>query len=62
MSEPTSVGVNEDDNVALEYNTNNVKKAKLNSKLAKLLIDPVLADVPKKPTLSDVHPDHLGTR
>ncbi|KAJ0678117.1 putative U11/U12 small nuclear ribonucleoprotein 25kDa protein [Helianthus annuus] len=54
MSEPTSGGVKEDDNVALEYNTDNVKKARLNSTLAALLDDPVLADVPKKPTLSDV--------
>lgn len=54
MSEPTSSGVKEDDNVTVEYNTNNVKKVKLNSTLAALLDDPVLADVPKKPTLSDV--------
>nr|XP_043612973.1 U11/U12 small nuclear ribonucleoprotein 25 kDa protein isoform X2 [Erigeron canadensis] len=54
MSEPTLSGVKEDDNLALEYNTNNVKKAKLNSTLSALLDDPVLADVPKKPTLSDV--------
>ncbi|KVI05156.1 hypothetical protein Ccrd_016473 [Cynara cardunculus var. scolymus] len=53
-TEPTSSGVKEDDNLALEYNSNNVKKAKLNSTLAALLDDPVLADVPKKPTLSDV--------
>lgn len=31
-----------------------VKKARLNSTLAALLDDPVLADVPKDPTLSDV--------
>ncbi|XP_044480266.1 U11/U12 small nuclear ribonucleoprotein 25 kDa protein-like [Mangifera indica] len=36
------------------YNSNNMKKARLNSTLAALLDDPVLADVPKKPTLSDV--------
>ncbi|XP_017981862.1 PREDICTED: U11/U12 small nuclear ribonucleoprotein 25 kDa protein [Theobroma cacao] len=36
------------------YNNNNVKKAKLHSTLAALLDDPILADVPKKPTLSDV--------
>ncbi|KAF5777701.1 putative U11/U12 small nuclear ribonucleoprotein 25kDa protein [Helianthus annuus] len=54
MSEPTPGGVKEGDNVALEYNTDNVKKARLNSTLAALLDDPVLADVPKKPTLSDV--------
>ncbi|CAH1431010.1 unnamed protein product [Lactuca virosa] len=53
MTEPTSSSI-EDDNVALEYNNNNVKKAKLNSTLAALLDDPVLADVPKNPTLSDV--------
>ncbi|GJZ62714.1 U11/U12 small nuclear ribonucleoprotein 25 kDa protein [Tanacetum coccineum] len=54
MTEPSSTGVKDDDNVALKYNTNNVKKAKLNSTLAALLDDPVLADVPRKPTLSDV--------
>lgn len=53
MTEPTSSGI-DDDNVALEYNSNNVKKAKLNSTLSALLDDPVLADVPKNPTLSDV--------
>lgn len=31
-----------------------VKKARLNSTLATLLRDPILADVPKNPTLSDV--------
>ncbi|KAM4075091.1 hypothetical protein ACB094_10G143500 [Castanea mollissima] len=31
-----------------------VKKARLNSTLATLLHDPILADVPKNPTLSDV--------
>lgn len=36
------------------YNSSNVKKAKLQSTLAALLDDPVLADVSKKPTLSDV--------
>ncbi|KAL5847922.1 hypothetical protein ACOSQ3_011446 [Xanthoceras sorbifolium] len=36
------------------YNSNNVKRAKLHSTLAALLDDPILADVPKKPTLSDV--------
>ncbi|KAJ0896659.1 putative U11/U12 small nuclear ribonucleoprotein 25kDa protein [Helianthus annuus] len=54
MTEPTLVGVYEDDNVALEYNSNNVKKAKLNLTLAVVLDDPVLAGVPKKPTLPDV--------
>ena len=36
------------------YNSNNVKRARLNSTLTALLDDPILADVPKKPTLSDV--------
>ena len=36
------------------YNSSNVKKAKLQSTLAALLDDPILSDVPKKPTLSDV--------
>ncbi|KAK0577395.1 hypothetical protein LWI29_032452 [Acer saccharum] len=36
------------------YNSNNVQRAKLHSTLAALLDDPILADVPKKPTLSDV--------
>ncbi|KAK4746286.1 hypothetical protein SAY87_012598 [Trapa incisa] len=36
------------------YNDRSVNRAKLNSKLEALLSDPVLADVPKKPTLSDV--------
>ncbi|GJT01906.1 U11/U12 small nuclear ribonucleoprotein 25 kDa protein [Tanacetum coccineum] len=47
MTEPSSTGVKDDDSVALEYNTNNVKKAKLNLTLAALLDDPVLADVLK---------------
>ncbi|KAG6435302.1 hypothetical protein SASPL_100172 [Salvia splendens] len=37
-----------------EYNSSSVKKARLESTLAALLTDPVLADVPKKPMLSDV--------
>lgn len=37
-----------------EYNTNNVKTARLQSTLLALLTDPLLADVPNKPTLSDV--------
>ncbi|PKI45607.1 U11/U12 small nuclear ribonucleoprotein 25 kDa protein [Punica granatum] len=36
------------------YNDSNVKKAKLYSTLAALLSDPILADVPKNPALSDV--------
>lgn len=37
-----------------EYNSSSVKKARLESTLAALLTDPILADVPKKPLLSDV--------
>lgn len=45
----------EEDNLNVEgYNTNNIKKARLNSTLAALLDDPILSDVPKKPSLSDV--------
>uniref|UniRef100_A0A2C9WHT5 SNRNP25 ubiquitin-like domain-containing protein n=1 Tax=Manihot esculenta TaxID=3983 RepID=A0A2C9WHT5_MANES len=36
------------------YKCSNVKKAKLQSTLAALLDDPILADVPRKPTLTDV--------
>ncbi|CAI0382387.1 unnamed protein product [Linum tenue] len=36
------------------YHSSNVKKAKLQSTLSALLDDPVLADVPKNPSLSDV--------
>ncbi|XVE94478.1 hypothetical protein REPUB_Repub02eG0012500 [Reevesia pubescens] len=46
-------GSKEEENV-VAYNSNNVKKAKLNSTLTALLDDPIIADVPKKPTLSDV--------
>ncbi|EXB88222.1 hypothetical protein L484_011652 [Morus notabilis] len=45
----------EEDNLNVEgYNTNNIKKARLNSTLAALLDDPILSDVPKKPSLPDV--------
>ncbi|PWA52378.1 hypothetical protein CTI12_AA455390 [Artemisia annua] len=44
MTEPSSSGVKDDNSVALEYNNNTLS----------LLDDPVLADVPRKPTLSDV--------
>lgn len=37
-----------------DYNSNNVNKARLHSTLKALLDDPILADVPKQPTLSDV--------
>ncbi|KAL8514864.1 hypothetical protein ACS0TY_013811 [Phlomoides rotata] len=40
-------------NSTQEYNSS-AKKARLQSTLAALLTDPVLADVPKKPSLSDV--------
>lgn len=36
------------------YSSENAKRAKLKSTLAALLDDPILADVPKKPSLSDV--------
>ncbi|KAF5193949.1 U11/U12 small nuclear ribonucleoprotein [Thalictrum thalictroides] len=36
------------------YNTNAVKKARLQSTLSALLEDPILSDVPKKPTLTEV--------
>ncbi|XP_016498810.1 U11/U12 small nuclear ribonucleoprotein 25 kDa protein isoform X2 [Nicotiana tabacum] len=39
--------------ISLEYNSN-MKKARLHSTLVSLLNDPVLSDVPKKPTLMDV--------
>ncbi|CAA0812454.1 U11/U12 small nuclear ribonucleoprotein 25 kDa protein [Striga hermonthica] len=37
-----------------EYNNSSIKKARLESTLAALLGDPILSDVPKKPSLSDV--------
>ncbi|XP_030525565.1 U11/U12 small nuclear ribonucleoprotein 25 kDa protein [Rhodamnia argentea] len=37
-----------------DYNSSNIKRAKLHSTLSALLQDPLLADVPKSPTLSDV--------
>lgn len=44
-----------EDTVNVEgYNSNSIKKARLQSTLAALLDDPVLSDVPKKPCLSDV--------
>lgn len=52
--DPSSSGLKEEDTLGLEYNNSNVKKARLLSTLAALLDDPILADVPKKPTLSDV--------
>ncbi|XP_022140942.1 U11/U12 small nuclear ribonucleoprotein 25 kDa protein [Momordica charantia] len=43
-----------DEEKVVDYHSNNVKKVRLNSTLAALLDDPILADVPKNPTLSDV--------
>ncbi|KAL5720685.1 U11/U12 small nuclear ribonucleoprotein [Ranunculus cassubicifolius] len=42
----------EDD--VVRYNSNTVKKVRLQSTLSALLADPILADVPKKPTLTEV--------
>ncbi|PKA53996.1 hypothetical protein AXF42_Ash016161 [Apostasia shenzhenica] len=39
---------------ALAYNSVIAKRARLQSMLSALLDDPVLADVPKRPTLADV--------
>ncbi|PON93981.1 Ubiquitin-related domain containing protein [Trema orientale] len=45
----------EEENVKVEsYNSQSMKKARLQSTLAALLDDPILADVSKNPTLSDV--------
>ncbi|CAA3032830.1 U11 U12 small nuclear ribonucleo 25 kDa [Olea europaea subsp. europaea] len=41
-------------NTGPEYNASLVKKAKLQSTMAALLNDPILSDVTKNPTLSDV--------
>ncbi|MBA0803379.1 hypothetical protein Gohar_013594 [Gossypium harknessii] len=46
-------GAKEEEKV-MGYNSKNVKKATLHSTLTALLDDPILADVPKKPSLSDV--------
>lgn len=46
-----SISAGEDEN---PYNSSNVKRAKLNSTLATLLDDPILSDVPRNPSLSDV--------
>lgn len=42
----------EDDMVG--YNSSTVKKARLQSTLSALLNDPILGDVPKRPTLKEV--------
>ncbi|GJT47001.1 U11/U12 small nuclear ribonucleoprotein 25 kDa protein [Tanacetum coccineum] len=62
MTEPSSTGVKDDDSVALEYNTNNVKKAKLNSTLAALLDDPVLIRCTKSQLYRCTPFNTLGTR
>lgn len=49
----TAEGRKEETNMSLEYSSD-VKKARLHSTLLALLNDPVLADIPKKPTLTDV--------
>ncbi|GAA0168829.1 hypothetical protein LIER_23455 [Lithospermum erythrorhizon] len=54
MEIPSSSNNVEDTNLPLDYNSSNVKKARLHSTLAALLDDPLLSDVPKKPSLSDV--------
>lgn len=46
-------GRKEETNISLEYSSD-MKKARLHSTLVALLNDPVLADIPKKPTLTDV--------
>ncbi|KAB2058105.1 hypothetical protein ES319_A11G211900v1 [Gossypium barbadense] len=46
-------GAKEEEKV-MGYNSRNVKKAALHSTLTAFLDDPILADVPKKPSLSDV--------
>ncbi|KAF9621748.1 hypothetical protein IFM89_027602 [Coptis chinensis] len=48
-----SSNVKSDEDV-VGYNSNTVKKARLQSTLSALLEDPILADVPKKPTLTEV--------
>lgn len=51
--EPTAERRNEETNISLEYSSD-MKKARLHSTLVALQNDPVLADLPKKPTLTDV--------
>ncbi|XP_075080882.1 U11/U12 small nuclear ribonucleoprotein 25 kDa protein-like isoform X1 [Nicotiana tabacum] len=52
-SEQHTEGRKEETKISLEYNSD-MKKARLHSTLVALLNDPVLSDVPKKPTLMDV--------
>ncbi|XP_055829519.1 uncharacterized protein LOC129898838 isoform X2 [Solanum dulcamara] len=49
----TAEGRMEETNISLEYSSD-MKKARLHSTLVALLNDPVLADIPKEPTLTDV--------
>ncbi|CAN4126674.1 unnamed protein product [Withania somnifera] len=49
----TGEGRKEETNISLEYSSD-MKKARLHSTLVALLNDPVLADIPKNPTLTDV--------
>lgn len=47
----------EEENVKVNvegYKSDNINKARLQSTLAALVDDPILSDVPKNPTLSDV--------
>lgn len=54
MSETTTT-TGEVSSISLEgYKEHNIKKARLQSTLAALLEDPILSDIPKKPSLSDV--------
>ncbi|KAK9220495.1 hypothetical protein WN943_009146 [Citrus x changshan-huyou] len=54
MESSSSCGAKEEEVEVGDYNSNTMKKARLHSTLTALLDDPILADVPKKPTLSDV--------
>uniref|UniRef100_M1BC53 Uncharacterized protein n=1 Tax=Solanum tuberosum TaxID=4113 RepID=M1BC53_SOLTU len=52
-SKQLTEGRKEETNISLEYSSD-MKKARLHSTLVALLNDPVLADIPKNPTLTDV--------
>lgn len=54
MESPSSSSAKEEEVEVGGYNSNTMKKARLHSTLTALLDDPTLADVPNKPTLSDV--------
>lgn len=51
QNEGSEFGKNED---PTSYSSTTLKRARLQSMLSALLDDPILSDVPKKPTLSDV--------